>query len=109
MKTENNETLKMISWILETGGSFGKFHYWDHSKNRPLDYPYFNTVLTLSPDKKYIRWNNYGGSSNKNTLEDLNWIITEIFNKTPEEFKNEYITSADYQKMKTAIQKNGIH
>lgn len=54
-------------------------------------FPIFWEVL--SANKYYIFWRNYGSSANKNTKKNLLWIITNIFNTTPEQFINDYITS----------------
>ena len=57
-----------------------------------VKYIYFNTVLSLT-HKNNIFWQNYGSSCNKNTIDELNWIITVIFKMTPYEFKENFILS----------------
>ena len=52
-------------------------------------YPYFCEVLYKTM-KGYIGWHNYGSSANKNTKEDLKFIIKKIFLLTPKEFVEKY-------------------
>lgn len=67
----------------------GKTYGYDVNSAR---FPYFSYTLTLSPDRKFIRWRYYGESANANTIKDLQWIIEIIFKMTPEEFENKYYT-----------------
>lgn len=53
-------------------------------------YPFFDTVLSVSENNKYIRWQHYGSSANKNTIKELQWLIETIFKTTPEEFAKKY-------------------
>lgn len=53
-------------------------------------YPYFHCVLSISPTKQFIRYNNFGSSACKNTINDLSWIIETIFKTTAEEFEKQY-------------------
>lgn len=53
-------------------------------------FPYFDAVMWTN--EKYIFWRNYGSSANKNTIQDLEWILENIFKTTPEEFLKKYIT-----------------
>lgn len=55
-----------------------------------VTYPFFNTVLSVSENNKYIRWQHFGSSANRNTIDDLQWIIETIFETTPEEFVKKY-------------------
>ena len=58
-----------------------------------VDFPYFETVLYKSTDKRgndYIHWSYYGSSANLNTIESLEWIIFFIFNRNPLEFLESY-------------------
>ena len=52
-------------------------------------YPYFDTVL-YKTITGFIGWHNFGSSANKNTKEDLKWIIETIFKCTPKEFVETY-------------------
>lgn len=54
-----------------------------------VQYPYFSDVLYLTTQNN-IGWTHYGSSANKNTLNDLYWIITVIFKTTPEDFEKAY-------------------
>ena len=35
-------------------------------------------------------WNHYGSSANDATLEELHWVVTEIFGMTVKEFTDKY-------------------
>lgn len=37
-------------------------------------------------DGSWIAWRHYGSSANKNTLEDLEWLLRVIFKKTAADF-----------------------
>lgn len=52
-------------------------------------FPYFNKVLYKTIYNN-IGWRCCGSSANKNTKEDLKWIIETIFQCTPEEFVQTY-------------------
>lgn len=54
-----------------------------------VQYPYFSDVLYLTLQNN-IGWTHYGSSANKNTLKELQWIITVIFKTTPEDFEKAY-------------------
>lgn len=98
-----NNTLKAIYNSLKNGEKYGKFVYWDYYNNKPMRYPYFHIALSKHDYKNLFLWENYGSSANKATLKDLNWIITEIFNTTPDKFILEYMTETQYNRMMTAI------
>lgn len=68
---------------LQIGAKYGKY-----IKN--VRFPYFDCTLSLNPSKTFIRWRHYGESANKNTIEDLEWIISCIFKMNPDEFENNY-------------------
>ena len=53
----------------------------------------------LSADSKYIRWQNYGASANKTSLESLQWILSVIFQMTPEEFLFNYTTYNEWKRI----------
>lgn len=76
----------MIKTIYENINSGKEYGYMINN----VTYPYFNTVLYVSENNKYIRWQHYGSSANKNTIKDLQWIIETIFKTTPEEFAKKY-------------------
>lgn len=54
----------------------------------------WETVLSFGHDlgdgKPIWRWNHCGSSANRATLDELDWIITEIFGMKPEEFEKTY-------------------
>ena len=85
--------LKLIYEKLFAGEIFGTI-----DKHR-LGATYFWDVLAMSPDKQYIRWTHYGSSSNKMNLKNLNWILTEIFKTTPEQFLYDYTTYSEWKKV----------
>lgn len=74
--------LEQIYKNLQDGKMYGYYY--------AMRFPDFHVCLTVDDSKKYIRWNNYGCSAKENTLSDLKWIITNIFEKTPEQFTSEY-------------------
>lgn len=76
---------------LNNGFYYGKDCIYDYYEHKPFDYPYFDCVLSLSLDDKFIRWCHYGSSANKNNIKELFWIITVIFKLSPTDFKNKYI------------------
>ena len=98
-----SKELNIIYNALVSGESFGKFTYWNYYKNEPFQYPFFHTMLYKHYCKNILCWENYGSSANKATKEQLQWIITNIFNTTPKMFIKEYITRTEYERMKTAI------
>ena len=53
-----------------------------------VKYPFFDTVL--SANKQYIYWQRFGSSANKNTVKDLEWILENIFELSPEKFIEKY-------------------
>lgn len=48
--------------------------------------------ITVSPDHKWIRWNHYGSSAEKNTDRDLKWMLENIFDDC------ETVVPAEYSK-----------
>lgn len=79
--------LQTIYETINDGGMYG-YDILDISR------PYFHIVLCTmySKGKKYIWWRHAGQSANKNTLKELEWVITTIFKMTPTEFIGKYIT-----------------
>ena len=59
--------------------------------------PMFTTALYKDSFKPLFHWHNYGSSANKATMKDLLWIITQIFDCTPEQFERRYITRTAFQ------------
>ena len=50
------------------------------------EHRYFAPHVALSADPEYIRWSHYGSSANKNTIDDLQWILEYIFKCEADEF-----------------------
>jgi hypothetical protein len=95
---EDEKKLEEIYDNLQAGIAYGEDmtkegHSW-------VKYPYFDTVLHLianSPHttEEVIGWRHYGSSANKNTKEDLKWVLDNIFKMTPTEFLQKYIKNTD--------------
>ena len=83
--------LKLIYDKLKTGDSFGKI---DEHRDGGT---YFWTVL--SANEYYIYWNHYGSSANKISLQNLKWILTEIFKTSPEQFLYDYTTYREWKRI----------
>lgn len=88
-----NALLKEIFRNLQNGRIYGR----DVTN---VTYPYFDRVLYLIWDdaghtKKAIGWSIYGSSANKNTIEDLKWVLDNIFEMKPSEFIATYKTDLD--------------
>lgn len=83
--------LKLIYDKLKQGVVFGKID--------PLRLG--GTVFweVLSADKSYIYWRNYGSSANKISLQNLKWILTDIFKTTPEQFLFDYTTYDEWKRI----------
>ena len=75
----NNVILRKIYNNLKNGGYYGYMF-------TGVRYPFFNRVIQIDNEGKYILWQNAGSSANKFTLEDLEFVIRIIFGNTPEEF-----------------------
>ena len=88
-KTEN-EILREIMDDLKHEYSFGYDSVWDYYHDKPLPYPYFNSVLYRTANGN-IGWEHFGSSANKFTLHDLRWIIETIFDDTPSHFLQRFI------------------
>lgn len=77
---------------INKGANYGTI---DKPLNPVLDYV-TSVRISISPDKKYIRYSHYGSSATKNTKKDLEWILETIFKMNPSEFIKAYtITSID--------------
>ena len=59
--------------------------------------PMFTTALYKHYRKPIFCWSHYGSSANKATKKDLLWIITQVFDLTPEQFEQKYITRTAFQ------------
>lgn len=73
--------LKEIYGNINSGKKYGHV-----MKN--VKYPFFATVLTAN--EQYIFWQHFGSSANKNTIENLAWILESIFELSPEKFIEKY-------------------
>lgn len=90
---EDNKKLKEIYDNLQNNINYG----YDMTN---VTFPVFHSVLYLvwndiAHTEKAIGWNHYGSSANKNTLEDLKWVLDNIFEMTPTKFLNTYIKEQD--------------
>ena len=83
--------LKLIYSKLIAGEVFGKID--EHR----LGGTYFWDVLWMN--NNYINWRNYGSSANKISLQNLRWILTEIFKLTPEQFLYNYTTYNEWKRI----------
>lgn len=91
------EILKTIYRNLQNGGGYG------HMITN-VRYPFFQWNIYLTYDQVYIGWQNAGSSANKNTLDDLDWIIRNIFETTPRGFVKRYeLRARDLNYMEEAI------
>lgn len=58
-------------------------------------YPFFNTVLYKPYFHDCIGFSHYGSSACDNTLSGLEWILTHIFEMSPEQFEITYILNTE--------------
>lgn len=84
-------SLKFIYDKLREGEAFGLI-----DKHR-LGGTYFWDVLWA--DNEYIHWRHFGISANKLSLQNLKWIITNIFKTTPEQFLFNYTTYSEWKRI----------
>lgn len=82
--TTKDDALHRIYRNLLMERSYGYFSTFNNGER------YIHDVLYLT-DYGNIGWNHYGSSANKCTLKELKWIITKIFDTTPEEFEDRYV------------------
>ena len=69
----------------------GKFYgYYSTTLNPAIGETIFTTVLSVSPDNKYIRWSHFGSSANRNEAASLAWILRVIFEMSPAQFLKKY-------------------
>lgn len=59
----------------------------------------FWTNLKYNPIYNMFNWQYFGSSAEKADLCHLNWLLTTIFKCTPTEFRAQYITRSEAQKM----------
>ena len=90
--------LKLIYDKLLNGVVFGKI-----DKHRQGGTYFWNV---LSADNMYIYWRHYGSSANKTSLQNLKWILTEIFKMTPEQFLFEFTTYDDWKMIDSCYKEN---
>ena len=88
--------LKLIYDRLLAGESFGKID--QHRQGGT----YFWDVLYF--DGTYICWRHYGSSANKASLQNLKWIMTNIFNMTPEQFLYEHTTYSEWKRINSCYE-----
>ena len=69
---------------INQGYCYGRYIY-------NVRFPYFKTCLSVSENGEFIRWIHYGSSANKNTKQELQWIIETIFKTTPDEFEKNHL------------------
>lgn len=90
-----NEALIRIFDNLQNGAVYGHDRLsWrcDYPEKNLAGKPMFTTALYKHYCKPIFCWTNYGSSANKATKKDLLWIISCIFDMTPEQFEQKYIT-----------------
>lgn len=86
----NNKALETIYNELNAGAVYGR-DITQYASGKKPRFPYFDANLYITP-AGFIGWTHYGSSANKNTIHDLEWILENIFETTPEEFLKKYIT-----------------
>ena len=52
---------------------------WEYEPSNSLESFEFAHTVRLEPGKKFFRWQNYGSSTAKNTLEEFEWLVNKIF------------------------------
>ena len=95
-----NEALSRIFDNLQTGAVYGHDRLsWrcDYPEKSIAGKPMFTTALYKDYLKPIFHWRCYGSSANKATKKDLLWIITQIFDITPEQFEKQYMTRTAFQ------------
>lgn len=81
----NKQALHEIFTNILRGGVYGR-------TTRGPRWAYFAEALYLinSSGGQFIGWRNFGSSANKCDLDNLAWIIENIFKTTPAVFLQEY-------------------
>ena len=77
--TKENTALRAIHNTLAIGGSYFEDHY-------GYDYD----VLWTDEKRECLHFRNFGSSAKEFTLENLKWILENIFEMTAVEFKKNY-------------------
>lgn len=92
--------LKLIYSKLLKGESFGKI-----DKHRQGG-TYFWDVLYIGngSGSQFIFWRNAGSSAERISLQNLKWILTEIFKTTPEQFLFDYTTYSEWKRVDECYQ-----
>ena len=80
---DNKLALDRIYNNIQAGKMYGVYRL-------DVKYPFFSEAL-YKINSEFIGYSSYGSSATKNTKEWLNWIITMIFETTPEEFEKMYV------------------
>lgn len=83
-KTPEKIALENLYNDLKSGERYGE-------ELHNVRFPCWWWVLSYDPVKRLFRWRHYGQSANRATMEDLKWIISEIFGTTALEFTKTYI------------------
>ena len=88
---------------LNSGRVFGK-HCIKDASGMLYKYPFIRAALYITTNN-YIGYTHYGSSAVKNNKQDLQWVIENIFDTTPEKFletyvscTNEYYNKFEYKK-----------
>lgn len=95
-----NEALNRIFDNLQNGAVYGHDRItWrdDYPEKAIAGKPMFTTALYKDSVKPLFHWRHYGSSANKATKKDLLWVITQIFDLTPEQFEQKYITRTAFR------------
>lgn len=95
-----NEALNRIFENLNGGAVYGHDRLsWrcDYPEKNLAGKPMFTTALYKHYCKPIFCWCYYGSSANKATKKDLLWIISCIFDMTPEQFEKQYMTRTAFQ------------
>ena len=94
-----NEALNRIFENLMNGAVYGHDRItWrcDYPEKNLAGKPMFTTALYKHAYKPLFCWSHYGSSANDATKKDLLWIITTIFDITPEQFEKQYMTRTTF-------------
>ena len=87
--------LKLIYDKLNAGECFGKIEEYYQGGT------YFWDTLYIGNGNggRFIFWRNYGSSANRVSLQNLKWILTEIFKTTSEQFLFDYTTYNEWKRI----------
>lgn len=86
MKKEERALHEIMKNLLD-GTMYGIYH-------DDMRYPYFweNLYLVYSMGKFYIGYNHYGSSAMELSVDNLEWILSTIFEQQPSEFLGSHTT-----------------